>query len=46
LGIPDRFIQHGERFELLAELGLDEQGIAQTCRELADRWGVFQRQPV
>ena len=46
LGVPDRFIQHGERFELLAELGLDERGIAQTCRELADRWDVFQRQPV
>jgi 1-deoxy-D-xylulose-5-phosphate synthase len=27
LGVPDRFIEHGERGELLAELGLDEKGI-------------------
>ena len=35
LGIPDRFIEHGERGELLAELGLDTAGIAATCRRLA-----------
>ncbi|MGA2033486.1 MAG: 1-deoxy-D-xylulose-5-phosphate synthase [Thermoguttaceae bacterium] len=35
LGIPDRFIQHGSRAELLADLGLDCQGIAQVCRLLA-----------
>lgn len=35
LGIPDRFVEHGERSELLEELGLDSRGIAQTCRELA-----------
>jgi deoxyxylulose-5-phosphate synthase len=27
LGIPDRFIQHGERKLLLREVGLDEDGI-------------------
>jgi 1-deoxy-D-xylulose-5-phosphate synthase len=32
LGIPDRFIEHGERAELLAELGLDVDGICQTVR--------------
>jgi 1-deoxy-D-xylulose-5-phosphate synthase len=32
LGIPDRFIEHGERSELLAELGLDVKGICQTVR--------------
>jgi 1-deoxy-D-xylulose-5-phosphate synthase len=32
LGIPDRFIEHAERGELLAELGLDAAGIAATCR--------------
>jgi 1-deoxy-D-xylulose-5-phosphate synthase len=37
LGIPDRFIEHGERNELLAELGLDAAGIAAACRELAER---------
>ncbi len=37
LGLPDRFVEHGERGELLAELGLDAAGIAQTCRQLAGR---------
>lgn len=35
IGIPDRFVEHGDRSELLAELRLDTEGIAQTCRELA-----------
>ncbi len=35
LGIPDQFIEHGERSELLADLLLDVEGIARTCRELA-----------
>jgi 1-deoxy-D-xylulose-5-phosphate synthase len=35
LGLPDRFIDHGERKELLAELGLDADGILRACRELA-----------
>lgn len=30
LGIPDRFIEHAERPELLADLGLDAKGIVQT----------------
>jgi len=37
LGIPDRFIEHGERGELLADLGLDTTGIAAACRDLAER---------
>jgi len=37
LGLPDRFIEHGERAELLADLGLDAAGIAATCRRLAGR---------
>jgi len=36
LGLPDRFIEHGERSELLADLGLDAAGIAAACRELAE----------
>ncbi|HZZ28755.1 MAG TPA: 1-deoxy-D-xylulose-5-phosphate synthase [Pirellulales bacterium] len=40
-GIPDRFIEHGERAELLASLGLDANGLARTCRELAQRAGVL-----
>ncbi len=37
LGIPDQFIEHGERAELLADLQLDAPGIAQACRALAER---------
>jgi 1-deoxy-D-xylulose-5-phosphate synthase len=36
-GIPDEFIEHGERGELLADLGLDAAGIAMACRTMAIR---------
>jgi 1-deoxy-D-xylulose-5-phosphate synthase len=32
LGVPDRFIEHAERGELLADLGLDARGIAAQFR--------------
>jgi 1-deoxy-D-xylulose-5-phosphate synthase len=32
LGLPDRFIEHAERAELLADLGLDVTGICKTVR--------------
>ncbi len=32
LGIPDHFVEHGERAELLRELNLDATGIEQTIR--------------
>jgi 1-deoxy-D-xylulose-5-phosphate synthase len=32
LGLPDRFVEHGERSELLADLGLDVAGISQAVR--------------
>jgi 1-deoxy-D-xylulose-5-phosphate synthase len=35
LGMPDRFVEHGDRAELLADLGLDAAGIAKSCREMA-----------
>ena len=35
LGIPDIYVEHGERDELLADLGLDVAGIVRACRELA-----------
>jgi 1-deoxy-D-xylulose-5-phosphate synthase len=35
LGIPDQFIEHGGRDELLSDLGLDAVGIAESCRKLA-----------
>lgn len=37
LGIPDHYIEHGERSELLADLGLDVAGIAHMCREAAEQ---------
>ena len=33
LGLPDRFIEHGERGELLTELGLDVNGICATVKQ-------------
>src|SRR5690606_6888897 len=41
LGVPDRFIEHGERAELLAELSLDVDGIAATARELAEQFDLL-----
>src|SRR5262245_37825265 len=32
LGLPDRFVEHGERPELFADLGLDIEGICRTVR--------------
>src|SRR5262249_45367635 len=37
LGIPDRFVEHAERGELLAELGLDVNGICRTVRQALGR---------
>jgi 1-deoxy-D-xylulose-5-phosphate synthase len=36
LGLPDRFIEHGERQALLADVGLDADGIVQACLAMAD----------
>ncbi|MFQ3650640.1 MAG: 1-deoxy-D-xylulose-5-phosphate synthase [Gemmataceae bacterium] len=33
LGLPDRFVEHGERHELFAELGLDVPGLVRTVRQ-------------
>ncbi|MEX0867006.1 MAG: 1-deoxy-D-xylulose-5-phosphate synthase [Pirellulales bacterium] len=40
LGIPDHFVEHGERSELLADLALDAAGIERTCKELAQQVGI------
>lgn len=40
LGIPDRFIEHGEREELLADVGLDVDSLVATALAMADR-GTF-----
>jgi 1-deoxy-D-xylulose-5-phosphate synthase len=39
LGLPDRFIEHGERGELLADLGLDVSGLCATVRRALARKG-------
>ena len=33
LGLPDRFVDHGEQGQLLSELGLDKEGIVRTIHE-------------
>ena len=38
IGIPDRFVEHADRSEVLADLRLDAAGIAGTCRELVARF--------
>jgi 1-deoxy-D-xylulose-5-phosphate synthase len=41
LGIPDRWIEHGERGELLADLGLDVAGIVASAQEMAARFELI-----
>ncbi|MCG2578332.1 1-deoxy-D-xylulose-5-phosphate synthase [Dechloromonas sp. XY25] len=33
LGLPDRFVDHGEQGQLLSELGLDKEGIVRTIQQ-------------
>ena len=40
LGVPDQFVEHGERGELLADLGLDVAGIVHSALDIADRLNV------
>ena len=42
LGLPDRFVEHGDSGQLLADCGLDAAGIARTVRERLSKVG---RQP-
>ena len=41
LGLPDRFIDHGERPELLADQGLDVPGISQRVRTAVETRQTF-----
>jgi 1-deoxy-D-xylulose-5-phosphate synthase len=43
LGIPDQFVEHGDRDELLADLGLDADGIARVCRRVSSRHTISPR---
>jgi 1-deoxy-D-xylulose-5-phosphate synthase len=36
LGLPDRFIEHGERAELLADLGLDVEGLLAAAHAMSN----------
>jgi 1-deoxy-D-xylulose-5-phosphate synthase len=39
LGLPDRFVEHGDSQQLLADCGLDAAGIARAIREHLDKSG-------
>ena len=39
LGLPDKFVEHGDHAQLLADCGLDAQGIARAIRERLDKTG-------
>jgi len=39
LGLPDRFVEHGDHAQLLADCGLDAPGIARAIRERLDKTG-------
>ncbi|QVL34851.1 1-deoxy-D-xylulose-5-phosphate synthase [Telmatocola sphagniphila] len=38
VGLPDRFIDHAERHELLAELGLDVEGLCKSMRKANEQF--------
>jgi 1-deoxy-D-xylulose-5-phosphate synthase len=40
LGIPDVFVEHGDREELLADLGLDCNGLVKSALQLLQASGV------
>ena len=40
IGIPDRFVEHGDRAQLLSELSLDVDGIASVCRAASQNAGT------
>jgi 1-deoxy-D-xylulose-5-phosphate synthase len=46
LGLPDRFVEHGERGELLADLGLSVDGLCRVVRQALERRGErLERKP-
>jgi len=42
LGIPDEFVEHGERSELLADLGLDVEGLVATALSMSSRGSLLE----
>ena len=43
LGLPDRFIEHGDPVQLLALQGLDANGIESSVRSRLGQWLVPQQ---
>ena len=43
MGIPDQFIDHAERSEQLADLGLDVDGIVRVALAAADRGSLVEK---
>ena len=43
LGIPDRYVEHGERPELLSDLGIDREGIIAVARECLEKYEPARR---
>ncbi|UCB52052.1 MAG: 1-deoxy-D-xylulose-5-phosphate synthase [Candidatus Zixiibacteriota bacterium] len=46
LGIPDEFIEHGSRGQLLSHLGLDENGITRMAKKILKPTGAAERPKV
>ena len=46
LGIPDRFIEHGDREELLADLDLTVDGLCRRALGWAEQCGIWRRDTV
>jgi len=40
LGLPDRFVDHGDQAQLLASVGLDKAGIVAAVRGRLEKWGT------
>lgn len=43
IGIPDEFIEHGSRDQLLHDLGLDNEGISQMVRRILESDVVYEK---
>lgn len=46
LGIPDHFVEHGERGELLADLGLNAEGLITAAKDMLHDESRLEDQPV
>ena len=42
LGIPDVFVEHGDRNELLDDIRLSKEGIIKSCKEMSGSQNAFQ----